>query len=124
MTVTPSSIWRGDIVQVQLKADLFEDACRRRSERRDTATASSYIEDGTRIEVLITNLSLQGARLTTPQPLAQGRHIWLKMPMLSSRRAAVIWARGSEAGVEFCEELHPMIVEVIARVRPPEESAA
>ena len=111
-------------MQVQLKAELFEDACRRKTERQETSTAASYFVGRNRIEVRITNLSVEGARLTTPRSLIPGCRIWLKMPMLASREAVVIWSRGSEAGLEFCDSLHPMIVEAITRVRPSDESAA
>jgi hypothetical protein len=67
--------------------------------------------------VEITNLSLEGARLRTPAPLTAGSHVWLKMPMLASRKALVVWANGLHAGCEFTEPLDAMIMEVLTRAR-------
>lgn len=102
-------------MQVELTAQLID---RRQTERQETSAEATYLERQNRVQVQITNLSSKGVRLTVAQPLFPGRRIWLKMPMLASREAVVIWVRGSEAGCEFNEVLHPMIVEAITRSHP------
>lgn len=102
---------------MQLKAELIHDGCRRKSERRKTAARGTFGQGFDRVVVEIVDLSLEGVRLATDVPLKPGTRIWLKMPMLSSRAATVVWSSGSEVGCEFCDSLSPMTFEVLTRPR-------
>ena len=102
---------------MQLKAELIHDECRRRSERRRTAARGTFGQGFDRVVVDIVDLSLEGARLATDIALEPGTRIWLKLPMLSSRAATVVWSSGFEVGCEFCDTLCPMTFEVLTRPR-------
>ena len=102
-------------MQIQLRAELIHEPCRRRTERRQTSDKATFCRGLRRVTVDILNLSLEGARLGTSEPFVVGSRIWLKLPMLASREAVVIWTSGSAAGCEFSEPLHPMVFEVITR---------
>jgi hypothetical protein len=102
---------------MQVWAEVFHPSCRRRSERRPTRVTGTFGQVHERIVVDVTDLSLEGVRLSTPVALLPGTHIWLKLPRLASREAVVIWAEGMECGCEFADPLHPMTFDVLTRRR-------
>jgi hypothetical protein len=75
-----------------------------------------------RVIVKITDLSLEGVRLTSPIPVLPGTHIWLKMPLLACREAVVVWCNGSQIGCEFSNPLHPMMFETLTKPRCQDET--
>ena len=107
---------------IQLQAELFHPTCRRRSERRRPRALATFGRGLERITVKVTDLSLEGVRLTSPVPVLPGTHIWLKMPLLACREAVVVWSRGSQIGCEFSDPLHPMMFETLTRPRSGSET--
>ena len=75
-----------------------------------------------KIMVEVTDLSLEGLRLTSPVPVLPGTHIWLKLPLLACREAVVRWCEGAEIGCELVEPLHPMMFETLTRARDGDET--
>ena len=89
--------------------------CRRRSERRRPKAMATFGQGFDKIMVEVTDLSLEGLRLTSPVPVLPGTHIWLKLPLLACREATVVWCDGERIGCEFADPLHPMMFETLTR---------
>jgi hypothetical protein len=89
--------------------------CRRRSERRRPKAMATFGQGFDKILVEVTDLSLEGLRLTSPVAVLPGTHIWLKLPLLACREAVVRWCDGEEMGCELVEPLHPMMFETLTR---------
>jgi hypothetical protein len=63
--------------------------------------------------VLVTELSLEGARLLTPAPLEIGGKVLLRLPMLDPVKARVVWVSNRIAGCVFQQPLHPAVFRVL-----------
>jgi hypothetical protein len=104
---------------MQLQAELYP--CRRRSERRRPQAMATFGHGLERILVEISDLSMEGLRVSSPVPVLPGTHIWLKMPLLACREAVVVWCDGEQMGCQFSEPLHPMMFETLTRVRSDDQ---
>ena len=100
---------------MQIQAELY--ACRRRSERRRPRAMATFGHNLERILVEITDLSMEGLRVSSPVSVLPGTHIWLKMPLLASREAVVVWCDGPQMGCQLVEPLHPMMFDTLTRAR-------
>jgi hypothetical protein len=73
--------------------------------------------DEVRDSVLVTEISLEGARLLTPAPLEIGGKVLLQLPMLEPVKARVVWVSNRIAGCIFLRPLHPAVFRVmVARI--------
>ncbi len=102
---------------MQITAEMYQPVCRRRSERRRPRAMATFGQGLQRIFVEVTDLSLEGLRITSPIPVLPGTHIWLKMPLLACRQAIVVWCDGTQMGCQFADPLHPMMFDTLTRAR-------
>lgn len=65
------------------------------------------------------DLSENGCRVSTSEPLKPGEQILVRIQGLISFPAVVIWSSQKAAGAEFSEPLHYTVVEHYARVFGP-----
>lgn len=105
---------------MQVQAEIFR--CRRRSERREPRAMATFGQGLEKILVEVSDLSLEGLRLTSPVPVLPGTHIWLKLPLLACREAVVRWCDGPQLGCEFLDALHPMMFDTLTRALPENET--
>jgi len=68
---------------------------------------------GGRDFIVVTQLSVGGARLITPVPMLVGQQVEIKLPLLEARPATIIWVSKRLAGCEFLEPLHPALLRVL-----------
>jgi hypothetical protein len=81
-----------------------------RAERRALfETGAEELRDS----VLVTEISLEGARLLTPAPLEIGGKILLQLPMLEPVKARIVWVSNRIAGCLFLRPLHPAVYRVV-----------
>ena len=63
--------------------------------------AAAQWPDGSRANVLVTNLSYQGCRLVSDRQFTKGETVRLFMPSLGQVHAQVRWVRNGIAGTKF-----------------------
>ncbi len=95
---------------MRLPAQLVHWASEGRSARRALFEPAST---ETHEFVLVTELSLEGARLLTPAPLEIGGKVLLRLPMLEPVKARVVWVSNRIAGCAFQQPLHPAVFRVL-----------
>ena len=77
------------------------DWAHRGNRSRTSVTGVAYRSDHSWILVQMTNLSYDGCKLLTDQPLDIGEQVQLVMPRRRPINAQVRWTTGEEAGVRF-----------------------
>jgi len=55
-----------------------------------------------------------GCAIASPESLAAGEMVWVKMPSLQSLSAEVKWTRAWLSGVEFDQPLHSAVFDMMA----------
>ncbi|HYD23342.1 MAG TPA: PilZ domain-containing protein [Croceibacterium sp.] len=68
---------------------------------------------------VLSDLSVEGCRVTTPQPLQTGTQLLVRLPGVGFWQGAVAWRRDDTAGIEFQRRLHPATVEQFALRHSP-----
>ena len=92
----------------------------RRSERPlvELAAMVGHPRSGRRFAAEVAEVSREGCRLLTGEPLAAGDQLVVSIAGLARWPAWVIWARGGAIGVEFHQPLEPSVVEELADAFP------
>ncbi len=78
----------------------------RRTPRERVSTSAALRGGGTRALADVLDISVHGARLSTAGPLIVGSRISLKLPLVESIEATVVWVDDFQAGCEFIKPLH------------------
>ena len=73
----------------------------RRHPRHLALAAAALRGAGVRAVVEVVELSVAGARVRSQHPFRNGDGVELKLPLISSIPCSVVWASGSEVGLEF-----------------------
>ena len=73
----------------------------REGRRKASLTGIACREDGSRLRVVVTNLSYQGCHLFAEDPICQGETFDLTVPSMGAVKAQVRWSDGESAGVRF-----------------------
>ena len=83
----------------------------REVERRDGGRACVDIagrlttNDAWRAVCRVSDLSFSGARVSTYNDLSPGSTIWIRLPGIGQRAAAVVWVQNFTAGCKFHDRL-------------------
>lgn len=67
----------------------------------------------------VTDISVEGCRLSTTARLESGMTIWVMFPGFEGRPATIIWTGRNVAGCRFAAPLHPAILDYILRMSDP-----
>ena len=73
----------------------------REGRRKASLTGTACREDGSRIRIVVTNLSYRGCHLFSQDPMYQGETFDLTVPSMGAVKVQVRWSDGSSAGVRF-----------------------
>jgi hypothetical protein len=92
--------------------DMYVSLDPRRSERPlvELAALVDHPRSGRRFAAEVVELSCEGCRLLTREPVECGDQVLVSIAGLAQWPARVIWARGGAVGVEFHRALRPGIV--------------
>jgi hypothetical protein len=78
----------------------------KRAPRVDTKFSTALIDsDGSRVPVVVTDLSREGCRLETDGALKIGERVQIEVPKYGTFPAQIRWALGREAGAIFLEPI-------------------
>lgn len=61
----------------------------------------------------ILDMSTHGFRALTPNDLAPGEEVWLKLPGIETLHAKVAWIDGDLIGCAFFQPLHPAVLQMM-----------
>ncbi len=100
-TSAPPDPRRSDRPLIELAAIV----CHPRTERRFTAE--------------LVEISCEGCRLLTVEPMACGDQVLVSVPGLARWPSRVVWAQGGAAGVEFHRSIEPATVADYVAAFPP-----
>ena len=102
---------------MRIEAEVVEAAAGKRLRQRLRVDMRAEMRQPLRkgVPVCVTDLSVNGCRFETREPLAAERFVWLKLPGLEALYSRVAWASESEAGCEFDQPLHPAVVDRLVR---------
>ena len=76
-----------------------------RKDRNDVNVDATVVrDDGARVTVKLTNLSIEGCRLQTDEMFRIGEHISIAFSRVGNLRAQVRWALPGSAGTQFVDE--------------------
>lgn len=94
----------------------------RRSDRPlvELAAIIGHPRTGRRFAVEVVEISSEGCRLLTSEPVAFGDQVLVSVPGMARWPARVVWARSGTAGVEFHRPLKPDVVAHFVSAFPPE----
>ena len=94
----------------------------RRSDRPlvELAAIVGHPRTGRRFAVEVVEISCEGCRLLTSEPVAFGDQVLVSVPGMARWPARVVWARSGTAGVEFHRSLKPDAVAHFVAAFPPE----
>src|SRR5687768_16763227 len=93
----------------------------RRSERPlvELAAVVGHPRSGRRFIAELVELSCEGCRLLTREPMESGDQLLLSVAGLKDWPARVVWIGGEAVGVEFHQPLQPGVVMRYAETFPP-----
>ena len=102
--------------------DMFVSLDPRRSERPlvDLSAVVAHPRSGRGFTAAVVEISCEGCRLLTPEPMAVGDQLVVSVVGLARWPARVIWARNGVVGVEFHTALQHGEVARFAAAFPPE----
>ncbi|WP_420383078.1 PilZ domain-containing protein [Novosphingobium sp.] len=86
----------------------------RRSERLGLHANVQYRRSTVRMAGVTLDLSCHGVRLAAIERMRVGEVLWITLPGLPPRRAAVKWVDKFDVGCEFDVALHPAVFDRIA----------
>ena len=76
----------------------------KRSPRVDTRFNATLIDgDGSKYQVVVTDISREGCRLESEELLKIGENVQIEVPKYGLYPAQIRWALGNEAGAVFLE---------------------
>jgi hypothetical protein len=75
-----------------------------------------------RIHAELSDISPDGCRVQTTEPLKIGDHLVMSIEGLEPWPARIIWVSGEDRGAEFDRPLHPAVADHIARIYPSQPS--
>jgi hypothetical protein len=93
--------------EIQKTPDIGSEPERRRDLRHDSNQDSAIGQ----VQGVVTNVSCQGCRVLTDEPLAPDSVVWIRMGDHGPFMARVVWHDGTAAGCEFSGKLSPALVE-------------
>ena len=102
--------------------DMYVSLDSRRSDRPlvELAAIVGHPRAGRRFAVEIVEISCEGCRLLTSDPVAFGDQLLISVPGMARWPARVVWARSGAAGVEFHRPLKPDVVAHFVAAFPPD----
>jgi hypothetical protein len=102
--------------------DMYVSLDPRRSDRPliELAAIVGQPRTGRRFTAEVVEISCEGCRMLTTEPVACGDQVLVSVPGLARWPARVIWARTGTAGVEFHRPLSPDMVARYVAAFPPE----
>ena len=102
--------------------DMYVSLDPRRSDRPliELAAIVGHPRTGRRFTAEVVEISCEGCRLLTPEPVECGDQVLVSVPGLARWPARVVWARTGAAGVEFHRPLSPSAVGHYVASFPPD----
>ncbi len=98
---------------MDLSAELSPRSELRRTSRERVSTSAALRGGSTRALANVLDLSIQGAKLSTADPLIVGSQISLKLPLAAALEAKVVWVDRFQSGCEFSKPLHPAVCRMV-----------
>jgi len=100
----------------------------RRFRRRATLFSGRVIDTDRSVEVVVLDVSVNGAKLRVPEAFTCNRHISLEIERLGRFAARVVWQRDGRLGLQFTEPPEKVAKRLpgsfAARLGPINETAA
>ena len=102
--------------------DMYVSLDPRRSDRPliELAAIVGHPRTGRRFTAEVVEISCEGCRLLTAEPVACGDQVLISVPGLARWPSRVVWARGGAVGVEFHRPLETAMVAYYVASFPPD----
>lgn len=95
--------------------DKADTAIERKAERIPIRAAVQFRAGARRSQVTVNDLSTHGARISFAHILRPGDRFFLKLPVIESIEAEVVWVDHFEAGCRFLKPIYPLMFDSIVR---------